>query len=205
MAEATEVSICSNALMRLGGAPISSFDEAYTSGSNLDHVRLASNLWPTVRQQILRAHSWNCCTKTVQLSPDTTAPVGRYANRFQKPADWLRTVDVMIDRHGRCDYKDQGGFLLSDAPVLFLTYVFDNKVPATYDSALVGVLEFAMQAAMAYPVTKSTSLADALSQQLMGQVLPAAKAQDGQDDPAQTFGDSPMIASRFGARVPGVG
>jgi len=204
MAEATEVSICSNALIRLGADPISSFDEADLSGSNIDRARIASNLWPTIRQQIIRTHSWNCCTRTVQLSPDATPPVGQFLNRFQKPGDWLRTLDVMVDRYTRADWRDEGGYILTDAPMVLLTYVFDNKNPATYDAGLAGVLEFAMMAAMAYPVTKSTSLATDLAERLTREILPAAKAQDGQDDPPQTFGDSPMLASRFGGYRLGV-
>jgi hypothetical protein len=66
---ATDVSICSNALLRLGAAPINSFEEADELGSNIQQVRLAGNLWPTVRKAILRAHPWNCATTRVLLSP----------------------------------------------------------------------------------------------------------------------------------------
>lgn len=198
MSEATAVSICSNALIRLGADPISSFDEADSFGSNIDRARIASNLWPTVRAQVLRSHFWNCALKSVLLSPDATAPVGRYTVRFQKPGDWLRTKDVMIDRYISADWQDQGGYILCDEAAVTLTYVFDNTNPATYDGGLVAVMEHAMMAAMAYPVTKSTSLASELSQMLSNQILPAARAQDGQDDPPQTLGDSPMIAARFG-------
>lgn len=200
MSEATEVSICSNALIRLGADPISSFDEADLTGSNIDRARIASNLWPTVRQQVLRAHPWNCCLKSVQLSPDALVPVGgRFTRRFQKPGDWIRTIDVSLDRYSRCDWRDEGNYLLSNGTVLFLTYVFDNKVPATYDGALVGVMEAAMAAAMAYAVTKSSSLATELKNELTTMILPAARAQDGQDDPPQTLGDSPLVAARFGS------
>src|SRR3546814_9999800 len=66
----TEVSICSNALLRLGADPINSFDEADNFGSNIERARLCANLWPNVRRQVIRSHPWNCATKRVVLSPD---------------------------------------------------------------------------------------------------------------------------------------
>lgn len=195
---ATAVSICSNALLRLGADPINSFDEANTFGDNIDRTRLVANLWPTIRRHVLRSHPWNCAIKRVLLSPDATPPAFGYARRFLRPSDWLRTV-AMGERPGDfCDYVSEGGYFLSNDEALLLTYVFDNDNPASWDSALVGVMEAAMAAALAYPVTKSTSLAEALSIELRN-VTAAARAADGQDDPPQTLGDFPLFGSRFGA------
>src|SRR3546814_17689916 len=94
----TEVSICSNALLRLGADPINSFDEADNFGSNIERARLCANLWPNVRRQVIRSHPWNCATKRVVLSPDAAAPAFGYANRFQMPGEWLRTLAVPLDR-----------------------------------------------------------------------------------------------------------
>ena len=51
---ASSVSICSNALIALGANPISSLDTSGTDG--LDRVRIAANLYPTVKAAILRSH-----------------------------------------------------------------------------------------------------------------------------------------------------
>ncbi|MEK9796979.1 MAG: hypothetical protein VW713_09580, partial [Alphaproteobacteria bacterium] len=82
------VSICSNALLLLGDAPISSFDE------DNDRTRLVANLYSAKRDRVLRAHPWNCATKREVLSPDATAPAFDWANRFLLPGDWLRTLSV---------------------------------------------------------------------------------------------------------------
>ena len=47
---ASSISICSNALLALGAHPINSFDE------NTEHARLCSNIYPTVRNDLLRKH-----------------------------------------------------------------------------------------------------------------------------------------------------
>ena len=161
---ATAISICSNALLRLGSDPINSFNEGDITGSNLEVARLASNLWPTVRRQVLRGHLWNCALKRVLLSPDATAPDFGYSARFLKPADWLRTVQVGLDPRDRYDYVSEGNYFLSDEASLPLLYVYDNDNPATYDASLVAALEVSMAAALAYPVTKSNSLAQEMGE-----------------------------------------
>lgn len=197
----TEVSICSNALLRLGADPISSFDEADVEGSNIERARLASNLWPSIRRQVLRAHTWNCAIRRVLLSPDALAPEFGFAYAFLRPADWLRTLSVGQSERDRVHYRTEGARFLSDATPFRLVYVFDNANPATWDASLVTTMELAMTAAMAYPVTKSTSLAAELGAQLRSE-LAFARSLDGQDDPPETFGDFPLLASRFGGRMP---
>lgn len=194
---ATAVSICSNALLRLGADPINSFDEADNTGSNIERARLASNLWPTVRQQVLRSATWNCAIKRVVLSPDSTPPAFGFANRFLFPGDWLRTLAV---GRAECDstrYRTESRYFLSDDSAFYLRYVFDNTNPATWDASLIAAMEQAMAWALAYPVTKSTSLRDTLGME-MKDFLANARGLDAQDDPAETLGDFPLLAGRFG-------
>lgn len=194
---ATEVSISSNALLRLGADPISSFDEADNTGSNIERARLASNLWPTVRRAVLRGHPWNVATKRVLLSPDLTPPAFGFANRFLRPSDWLRTIAVGPDESDRVNYRTEGEYILCDDATFHLVYIFDNVNPTTYDASLVAAMELGMCAALAYPVTKSTSLAEALAGELR-LMLRDARTLDAQDDPAETLGDFPLYRSRFG-------
>lgn len=197
---ATAISICSNALLRLGADPINSFDEGDPAGSNHDSARLASNLWPTIRRQTLRGHNWNCALKRVLLSPDTASPDFGWSYQFLRPADWLKTVSVGLDPEDRFEYVTEGAYFLSNETALPLRYVFDNENPATYDAGLVAALEMAMAAAMAYPITKSTSLADELMT-LADRELTKARSSDGQDDPPETLGDSMLMAARYGRRL----
>lgn len=197
----TAVAICSNALLRLGAHPISSFDEGDPQGSNIEHVRLASNLWTTVRRAVLRSATWNCAIKRVVLSPDADAPAFGYRYQFLRPSDWLRTITLGHDDRDRHCYRMEGLRFLSNETALPLVYLFDNDNPATWDSALIGAMEAAMSQAMAYPVTNSTSLRAELADELQ-RVLAQARNVDAQDDPAETFGDFPLLQSRFGSHWP---
>ncbi|WP_218187305.1 hypothetical protein [Pseudomonas sp. CHM02] len=191
MSMATGVSICSNALLMLGAQTINDFNEP------LDRAKLAANLYPTIRDDLLRTHPWNCTIKRVLLAPDATPPAFGYANQFELPADFLRVLEV--GQAGiQIDYLVEGRSILADATSLQLRYVYLNEVENTWDASLVGLLTLAMACAMAYPITQSSALQAAFEQKL-AMAKKVARAVDGQEDPPQTLGDERLYAARFGA------
>ena len=185
---ATPVSICSNALLMLGDNPIADFKE------DSDKARLASNLWDTTRDHVLRRHPWNCAIKRVILSPDTVAPAFDFKTQFELPADWLRTLSVGEEGE-RPRYRMEGRKVLMDQSVCKLRYVFRNENPATWDSMLVWCMTRVMRALFAYPITQSTSL-EQLIEQEVAQLLREARAVDGQEDEPEAFDESPLLAAR---------
>lgn len=191
MSMATGVSICSNALLMLGAQTINDFNEP------LDRAKLAANLYPTIRDDLLRTHPWNCTIKRALLAPDATPPAFGYANQFELPADFLRVLEV--GQAGmQIDYLVEGRSILADATSLQLRYVYLNEVENTWDASLVGLLTLAMACAMAYPITQSSALQAAFEQKL-AMAKKVARAVDGQEDPPQTLGDERLYAARFGA------
>lgn len=191
MSMATGVSICSNALLMLGAQTINDFNEP------LDRAKLAANLYPTIRDDLLRTHPWNCTIKRVLLAPDATPPAFGYANQFELPADFLRVLEVGQAGH-QIDYLVEGRSILADAVSVELRYVYLNEVENTWDASLVGLLTLAMACAMAYPITQSSALQAAFEQKLV-MAKKVARAVDGQEDPPQTLGDERLFAARFGA------
>jgi hypothetical protein len=189
---ATEVSICSNALLMTGAQPINSLTE------NSDRARLASNLFPAVRDYILRRHPWNCAVKRVTLSPDVAAPAFDWAFQFTLPSDFMKMLSVG-ERGIEEDYKIESGKLLCDNNVAHVRYVWRNENVGTWDPMLVWAMTQAMKAAFAYPITQSSSFEQAVEVALRD-VLKQARAVDGQDEPPETLGDSPLFAARMGAR-----
>lgn len=192
MSMATGVSICSNALLMLGSQTINDFNEPVVRAS------IAANLYPTVRDDLLRTHPWNCTIKRVLLAPDATPPAFGYDNQFELPADFLRVLEV--GQAGlQIDYLVEGRHILANATSVELRYVYLNPVENTWDANLVALMTLAMAAAMAYAITQSAAVRDSLKQDLE-MAKKVARAVDGQEDPPQTLGDERMYASRFGAR-----
>lgn len=183
------VSISSNALLMLGAKAINSFDD------RTDHARLCSNLYASVRDDVLRLHPWNCATKRVILAPLQDAPAFDFSAQFQLPGDWLRTIQV-----GRKDrpfeYRSEGQRLLADVTALPLVYIFRNEVEATWSTNLIHVMELAMAAKIAYAVTSSASVRDSMRDEYMREIK-VAKAIDGQDDPPEEFSEGSLLQSRF--------
>lgn len=188
---ATQVSICSNALLLLGAKTINAIDE------DSDRASLAANLYDSIRDDLLRSHPWNCAVKRVVLAADTEAPAFDYTAQFTLPRDWLKTLSVGEEGY-EADYKHEAGKILCGGTSLALRYIFRNDNPSTWDAMLVRAMELKLAAEMAYPVTGSASMADMMHNKLQ-QHMKQARAVDGQDDPPQTLGDFPLLASRSGA------
>lgn len=184
----TAVQICSNALLMLGDKPINSFDES------TDRSRLAKNVYPSVRDYLLRSHPWNCAIKREILAPDSTAPAFDYQNRFLKPGDWLRTLSV--GKEGcRPDYLMEGDYILANTNVLYLRYIF-RQDEAKWDAMLVHAVQTVMQGIFAYPVTGSSSQQQLIAT-LAEPLLKKARAVDGQEDPPQEFGNEGLYEAGF--------
>lgn len=197
MSNASSISICSNALILLGAAPISSF----TDGS--DRSKAIGNLYDFSQEEVLRSHPWNAATKRVLLSPLVTQPVFDFRYAFQLPGDWLRTIQV-----GRLEvpieYTIEGRQILCDISSLPLVYVWRNKTESTWDASLVSVMTYYMKAAMAYWVTQSSTQAQTSAQEFLS-VLRQAKSVNGQDEGPQTLGDFPLLSQRVSGWGPSNG
>lgn len=190
MSGTSAVSICSNALLLLGDSPIDSFDV------DNNRTRLCANLYDQKRDKVLRLHPWNCAIKRVVLSPDTDGPEFGWTYQFTLPDDWLRTLSVGDEEEGADDYVLEGRKLLMDTNVCNLRYIFRNEVEATWDSILVDAMTQVMVAALAYPITKSTTK-QAADEEIVKRVLKEARAVDGQESPPETLGDFPLLANRM--------
>lgn len=194
---ATDVSICSNALLLLGSQPINDLAE------NNDRARLASNLFPAVRNYVLRRHPWNCATKRVALAPKVRTAAEEAANpdwaySFTLPPDFMRALAVG-EYGAEADYRIESGELLCDDNPALLRYIWRNENPGTWDDMLVWGMTVSMKAVMAYPITQSTSL-EQLVEEALKEVLRTARAVDGQDGTPETVGDSPLLQARMGGR-----
>ncbi|MGK4422895.1 hypothetical protein ACSMDK_11705 [Yersinia enterocolitica] len=185
---ASDISICSNALLMLGAHPINSFTE------NTDHARLCSNIYASVRDDLLRKHPWNCAVSRVSLAPSASLPVFGYANQFPIPSDCLRILSVGAEGY-EIPYQVEGKNILANTTVVALRYI-KRTDEASLDPALAHVAEMAMAAKLAYAVTGSASLRDSMAQEA-AYALRQAKAIDGQEEPPEELGGYPTFESRF--------
>lgn len=186
---ATDIEICSRALILVGDKPIASLTEGTPRAS------VCANLYPQAKREMLRCHVWNCAIKRVALAALAGAPAYEWSHWFAKPGDWLRLLDV--GDCGQDDYAFEGNRILANQASLKLRYVAD-VTEGNWDASLTDVMVRRMAADLAYPITKSAALAEAKKGEYL-YALRVAKAIDGQENPPDAFGDSPFIAVRGGA------
>lgn len=188
---ATDVSICSAALSLLGDVPIAALNEP-----NNRRATLCANIYPQAKLDVLRAHPWNCLTKRVVLSPLSAAPEFEWGYQFQLPGDCLRVLTVGYDNAPE-DYRLEQNRINARSNVLRLLYQ-QNLAEGYWDANLVDAMTKRMVRDLAYPITKSASVAEVKAREYeIG--LRRAKAVDGQENPPEAWEDSPLIAVRGGA------
>lgn len=119
---ATDISICSEALVKLGSRAITGFDGS-TKGA-----RLAEATYPTIREYMLGLKLWRFCTKTVDLSRVRGDPADpAWAYQYNNPAAMVRLHAVKDQRGYQHNYRLQEGRIF--------TNIFPAK--ATYQRAVV--------------------------------------------------------------------
>lgn len=186
---ASDVSICSNALIMLGQKPIASLTE------NTTGARVAANLYPDAKRKFLRAHPWNAAIKRLILAPLEAAPAFGASAQFQLPDDWLRTLSA-DDAGGRgLEFRQEGRRIVASTNAVYLRYVA-NTSEGEWEAGMVEAMTVKMAALMAYAITASASLADALTAQAE-RALREAKSIDGQEDTPESIDDSPLMDARF--------
>jgi len=185
----TAVQVCSNAIVELGGQPINSFDDLS------DRALAAANLYPQVRDAVLRSHPWNCATKRVVLSPDSAAPAFEWVYAFIVPGDCVRILSIAEGRE-REPFEFEDGKILCDSNVVYLRYVYRNDNPAKWDATLTRAMTLAMAAVLAIPVTEDKDKKIEKERELQA-LLRTARAVDGQEVPPEEIDDYPLLAARF--------
>ncbi|QGY39665.1 hypothetical protein GM415_05880 [Pseudodesulfovibrio cashew] len=151
------IEICNNALLDLGEDSIMSLgDESKAAG-------LCNHRWPAVRDAVLRTHPWNCAMTQAELAAATAAPLWKCEYKYTLPTDFLRIVRIVgQDSTPVMDWEIQGGIILcnEEAPI-YISYVRRETDPRQYDALLAETFSARLAATLAYPLSGSTSLAQA--------------------------------------------
>jgi hypothetical protein len=175
---ATEVSICSNALRRLGDDPITSLTD------DTERARLCNSFYEDTRDSVLRLHPWNFAITRASLSKLSTAPAYGFANQFSLPTNpyCLRVLGMEYEdyifkvenvaTHGRVLLTDE-----ATANILYVARITDTNL---FDAMFVDVLTQKLAVDLAYPVTNSTTLQTQM-QKVFQQKLSEARSIDGQE------------------------
>lgn len=184
-----DVALCSRALIRIGAAPITSFDDGTAESE------IAGALFGPVRDALLSAYAWGFATGQVALSQLGTDPVADYDFAFGLPTDFLRALSAGSGTRGRgLNYRIAQGALHTNASAVVLTYVFrpdEEEFPPYFDQALIARLS----AEFTIPITENTSRAEAHFR-LAEQEYQRARQIDAQQDTPGKIENFSLIDAR---------
>lgn len=179
------VSVVNQALIFLGQPPIQSLTQATPPAAVF-----ASALYESTLEEVLRSHPWNFAINRVELAPLAAAPAYGYQFAFQRPSDWLRTLETSAP-----DFRHEGKRILANVSSLQLRYVRKAEDLTEWDALAAAALVRNLAQKLAYPLTKSTSLQEAQWQMYVA-ILKQAKGVDAQEEPADEFEQSSLLTVR---------
>jgi len=184
-----DVALASRALIRIGAAPISSFDDGSVE------AEIAGALFGPVRDGLLSAYAWGFATGQLNLTELATPPVADYDRAFQLPNDYLRALSAGTGHKGRgLNYRIARGALHTNAADVILTYIFrpeEEEFPPYFDQALIARLA----AEFCIPITESTSRTETLFS-LADNEYKRARQIDAQQDTPNAIEKFPLVDIR---------
>ncbi len=184
-----DVALCSRALMRIGCAPITSFDDGTAESE------VAGALYAPARDALLSAYGWSFATGQIALTQLSTAPIADYQYAYALPNDFLRALSAGTGTRGRgLDYRISRNVLHTDATSVLLTYIFlpdESEFPPFFDAAMI----VRLAADFTIPLTESTTRAEGMYR-MAEKEFARAKQIDAQQDTPSRIESFPLIDAR---------
>ncbi|HYD35959.1 MAG TPA: hypothetical protein VD999_07915 [Vitreimonas sp.] len=180
------VELVNNACALIGASFIISLDDATKTAIT------AKQVWPSVRDAVLRDFTWNCAEKLVTLGPLATGPAFGYTYAIQLPSDCIRIVSI----EGDPKFKRVGHTIHINQNEINLTYIYRLEDVSKYDASLSAAMEARLAAILAFPILESKQLRDDMWA-LYEELIRKAKGVDSREKSAEEYDNDVWIASRL--------
>jgi hypothetical protein len=199
---ASDVSICSRALHKLGAGTITTLDD------NNERARVMKQAYEPVRLAELRRHRWRFAIKRTSLPALSDAPDSDYDYAYELPADFLRlieggdlasTADLTDYRGGASAlYSLEGRQILTHlgAP-LAIRYIANITDTALMDAAFIETLSCRLAFECVERITESASKKDELRKDYNQSVKDAIRA-NAIEGASQSPADAEWVMARLG-------
>ncbi len=189
---ASVVGISNSALVKLGATRIISLTEG-TKNANL-----AGEQYEKVRDDLLRAHSWNFAMARAKLAQLSDAPAFGFDYAYQLPSDFLRAVSVHPGDAGagNVPYKIEGRQLLAGATDIYLRYVRQVTDPNQMDAMFRETLAWALAVDLSIPITQTGTTREHMKDGLVA-ALSRAKSVDAIEDYPEAEPSSIWVSGRY--------
>tara|TARA_X000001382_G_scaffold127491_2_gene115450 strand:- start:5047 stop:5667 length:621 start_codon:yes stop_codon:yes gene_type:complete len=201
----TKLSICSDSLIMLGAAPLSSFSEG------TDAAQVCDRLYDDILETILAMYPWTFSYKKVQLARLTDTPVNEWKYNYQLPSDSigsgvraLFTTESAGARPVNDGWEILEDKLLTDYETVYVDYQF-RPSEAVLPTYFIQLIKYWMAWHIAEPVTDQitkgeyykTLAVGAPSENNRGGAFRQAAIINGQNQPNQVIEDFDLISVRY--------
>ena len=189
----TKFTIASQALLKVGGTPITTFD-----GTDRQSV-VCSNMYEDTKKSLLYYTFWNFATQKVQLAKlDETIADSSYDYVYSLQGDTVR-VKGIFDSNGNnsSDFSVEKSRIYSNMDPMYVEYI-QEKDESDFPPFFVEVLIAKLAYEICEAVTGVGTLQDRLQQDYQRK-LQVAKTVDGQENPPRSIVDEGrLIRARSG-------
>ena len=199
----TKLSICSDALIMLGAAPLSSF------ATGTDEAQVADRLYDDVRDTLLMQYPYSWSVKKVQLGRLASTPINEWKYTYALPGDILGNPKAVFNTSSvgstsRREFEIYNLGLYTNYESIWIDYQF-RPSPVVFPPYFVRLLKMALAAEFAEPITDQITKADyyhqkaygAPAENMRGGLVRVAINIDGADRPAQQIQEFPISDIRF--------
>lgn len=197
MSSETEIA---NAALRLIGA-----DRITGLSDGSENANRVSDVYESVRDDLLRSHPWNFATKRARLPKSTTDPAFEFDNAFILPSDWLRTISVHDNDAGVgtvvCRNEQVGGQLAIVASVdnIYLRYVSKVTDPNLMSADFRRAFIVSLARDLSVPIASSNTMQDSYAKEAM-RVIARARSSDAMGGFPERRPRGSWASSRGGTR-----
>lgn len=167
----TAVGICNSALIKMGGALISSITESSREAA------LCKALYDLVRDEVLRAHPWNFATTRATLVPTSTTPAFEFDYEFDLPNDCVRVLGM---NDPTIDYVVEGRKILCNDSEIYIRYIYRSTDESSWDALFAEAFSWKLARELALGLVQSASMVEAMDKGYRA-ALASARAVDGQE------------------------
>lgn len=187
----SDVALCARALIMIGAAPISSFEE------DSSEAEIARMLYPTLRDGMLASYPWRFAAKGMWLSKlanEGADPAADGMMQFALPRDFVRLLSLEGNGGKITRFELRGRVVLCASDSAYLGYVArleEGSFPPWFDLALITRLA----AEFCLPLTESSTRAEYLFKRSEDQFKQARLA-DAQQSTPHAIDDFSLISAR---------
>lgn len=200
----TDVKICSHALIMLGEAEISSFNDGTTRAG------VCEALYPQIRDMGLAMYRWAFAVKKVQLQESVGDPINEFDNSFPMPSDSLTGVPIAVFNSTStgvspitAGWEILGADLITNQTTIVIDYAF-RPLEAEMPVYFIQLLKYMVAWHLGEPITDQITKAQHWERIAIGNPAEGGRGGffrqaatiDGQGTPTEFISDFPLIDAR---------